>query len=41
MNKIAEELFGEFGFATCTEEEQVIIVKELIRNPKYRNLNEK
>jgi hypothetical protein len=38
MNKIAEELFGEFGFATCTEEEQVAIVKELIRNPKYRKL---
>ena len=38
MNKIAEELFGEFGFATCTEQEQVAIVKELTRNPRYRNV---
>ena len=30
LNKIAEEQYGEFGFSTCTEEEQVMIVTTLI-----------
>mgnify|MGYP003974640585 FL=1 len=38
LNTIAEEQFGEFGFSTCTEREQSIIVTTLIRNIKYRKL---
>ena len=29
LDKIAQERFGEFGFATCSVEEQLIIIKEL------------
>ena len=39
LNTIAEERFGEFGFSTCTEKEQAIIVTILIRNPKYKTIN--
>tara|TARA_R110000824_G_scaffold6392_1_gene29654 strand:+ start:1079 stop:1189 length:111 start_codon:yes stop_codon:yes gene_type:complete len=28
LNKLAEEMFGEFGFFTCTISEQVDILKE-------------
>ena len=30
MDKVAEELFGEFGFATCSNDEQVKIIEVLI-----------
>ena len=29
LDKIAQEKFGEFGFATCSIEEQLIIIKVL------------
>ena len=29
LDKIAQERFGEFGFTTCSVEEQLIILKEL------------
>ena len=29
LDKIAQERFGEFGFATCSIEEQLIIIKEV------------
>ena len=29
LDKIAQEKFGEFGYATCSIEEQLIIIKEL------------
>ena len=29
LDKIAQERFGEFGFATCSIEEQLITIKEL------------
>ena len=30
IDKLAEELFGEFGFSTCTEEQQKIIIKKVL-----------
>tara|TARA_R100001480_G_scaffold149873_1_gene150022 strand:+ start:546 stop:677 length:132 start_codon:yes stop_codon:yes gene_type:complete len=32
IDKIAQERFGEFGFSTCTEEQQQIILKELLNS---------
>tara|TARA_B100001094_G_scaffold134530_1_gene130286 strand:- start:698 stop:805 length:108 start_codon:yes stop_codon:yes gene_type:complete len=29
LDKLAQEGFGEFGFDTCTLEQQLIIIKEL------------
>ena len=29
LDKIAQEAFGEFGFDTCTLEQQLIIINEL------------
>lgn len=29
MDETAEELFGEFGYATCTEEEQRAIIADI------------
>lgn len=29
LNKLAEKMYGEFGFSTCTNEEQLEILKEL------------
>ena len=37
LNKIAQESFSEYGFTTCSEYQQVEIVKTLIRNNKYRS----
>jgi len=30
IDKLAEELFGEFGFSTCTEEQQKIIINKIL-----------
>ena len=30
MNMLAEELYGEFGFNTCTDEQQTEILKQVI-----------
>ena len=30
IDKLAEELFGEFGFSTCTEEQQKVIIKKIL-----------
>ena len=30
IDKMAKEMFGEFGFSTCTEEQQNIIIKKLL-----------
>ena len=37
LNRIAQESFSEYGFTTCSEYQQVEIVKILIRNNKYRS----
>ena len=29
LNKLAEKMYGEFGFSTCTNEGQLEILKEL------------
>jgi hypothetical protein len=34
LDKLAMLLFSEFGFNTCTEEEQEIILKEYIKRIK-------
>ena len=34
LNQMAENMFGEFGFSTCTEEEQVLIIEELLKQAK-------
>ena len=30
IDKLAEELYGEFGFSTCTEEQQKIIINKIL-----------
>ena len=30
IDKLAEELYGEFGFSTCTEEQQQVIIKKIL-----------
>ena len=30
IDKMAIEMFGEFGFTTCNEEQQQIIIKKLL-----------
>ena len=30
IDKLAEELFGEFGFSTCTEEQQKIVINKIL-----------
>ena len=30
IDKIAQKRFGEFGFATCSEEQQQIIIKQIL-----------
>ena len=34
LDKIAREIFGEFGFDTCTLEQQLIIINKLYRNDR-------
>ena len=29
LDKLAQEIFGEFGFDTCTLEQQLLIINEL------------
>ena len=35
LNKIALELFSEFGFTTCTEEQQELILQEFVERGYY------
>ena len=35
LNKIALELFSEFGFNTCTEEQQELILQEFVERGYY------
>jgi len=30
IDKLAQELYGEFGFSTCTEEQQQVIIKKIL-----------
>ena len=30
IDKLAEEIYGEFGFSTCTEEQQKVIIKKIL-----------
>ena len=30
IDKLAQELYGEFGFATCNEEQQEVIIKKIL-----------
>ncbi len=35
LNKIARELYSEFGFNTCTEEQQELILQEFVERGYY------
>ena len=35
LNKIAYELYSEFGFTTCTEEQQELILQEFVERGYY------
>jgi len=35
LNKIALELYSEFGFTTCTEEQQELILQEFVERGYY------
>ena len=30
IDKLAKELYGEFGFSTCSEEQQQVIIKKIL-----------
>ena len=30
IDKLAEEIYGEFGFSTSTEEQQEVIIKKIL-----------
>jgi len=30
IDKLAKEMYGEFGFSTCTEEQQQVILKKIL-----------
>ena len=30
IDKLAQKLYGEFGFATCNEEQQQVIIKKIL-----------
>ena len=30
IDKLAKEIYGEFGFSTCTEEQQKVIIKKIL-----------
>ena len=30
IDKLAKEMYGEFGFSTCTEEQQKVILKIIL-----------
>ena len=30
IDKLAKEMYGEFGFSTCTEEQQKVIIKKIL-----------
>ena len=34
MNRLAEVHFGEFGYATCSSDEQKVVIKLLLHNLK-------
>ena len=35
LNKIARELYSEFSFTTCTEEQQELILQEFVERGYY------
>jgi len=35
LNKIARELYSEFNFTTCTEEQQELILQEFVERGYY------
>ena len=35
LNKLALELYSEFGFTTCTEEQQELILQEFVERGYY------
>ena len=35
LNQLADELYAEFGFATCSEEEQEQILQEFVNRGYY------
>ena len=35
LNKLALELYSEFGFTTCSEEQQELIVQEFVERGYY------
>ncbi len=30
IDKLAQKLYGEFGFSTCNEEQQQVIIKKIL-----------
>ena len=41
IDKLAEELYGEFGFCTCTEEQQNTIIKYVLDEVTVKLMEEK
>jgi len=41
MDIMAQEMFGEFGFSTCTDEERDVIVNSLLLEQKKSLKNNK
>ena len=41
IDKYAEELYGEFGFSTCTEEQQDKIIKLILDEVTVKLMSEK
>ena len=41
IDKLAEELYGEFGFSTCTEEQQNKIIKYVLDEVTVKLMEEK
>ena len=35
LNKLALELYSEFGFTTCTKEQQEVILQEFVERGYY------
>ena len=39
IDKMAKKMYGEFGFSTCTEEQQQVILKKLLDEVTVKYMN--
>ena len=39
IDKMAKTMYGEFGFSTCTEEQQQVILKKLLDESTVKYMN--